>query len=218
MTDDIDDVDVDRGPVKIAVDQLTNEYERPRGIFTSVDRKFISGFKKYDHKQSENNRRNSIIERLVNSVCDFRLLSWLSTKERKKVFCEIDKGQLHDCVVSLLAFVYRGIENDDEAIEQMVQTAIFRVEAADDPREGYQGGVANVSVDINIEHGYDAEEIYERLQQGGPRELTPTEIGVLVQSGKLNTDELEQFELGGDDETPKTGALDEKPWYMSDYE
>lgn len=210
------DVDRDPLPVRIAVNTLEDEFERPRGIFTQVDRQFLSGFKEYEYKQSESNRRQGIRERIVESFRDFRLLAWVAEKERSRIFDELAPGTLHDSFVSLLAFVYRGIDRDSEALEQMVQSAIFRVESEYHDRDGYEGGVADVSVDIDIDHGYDASEIYERFEQGQADKLTPAEIGVLVRAGKLGEEDISQLALESIDGGPDGASLEGKPWFRPD--
>lgn len=214
--DPLPEVNANSLPVRIAKDELVDEFERPRGIFTEVDRRYLSGFKEYEYKQSETNRRRGIRERLLNAFHDFRLLSWVSDRERSKVFDEIDAGRLHDDLVFLLSFVYRGIGRDREAIEQVVQSAIFRVEAENDPRKGYHGGIADVSVDIDVEYGYDAEEIYERLQGGQTEQLTPAEIGVLVRAGMLDEDTLAQLTIDPDQDTTSSAPVGGTPWYLPD--
>lgn len=216
--DPLSEVNADSTPVRIAKNALMDEFERPRGIFTRIDRKYLSGFKEYEHKQSESNRRQEIRERVIHAFHDFRLLSWLSERERNKVFNEVTLGKLHDNLVSLLAFVYRGIGRDPEAIEQIVEIAIFRVEAENDPKEGYQGGIADVSVDIDIDHGYDVEKIYERLQQGQEEQLTPAEIGVLVRAGVLDKEEYALLAVDTDQNVIDSASNADIPWYHSSNE
>jgi hypothetical protein len=208
-------------PLRITKDTLVQEFDRPRGIFTEVDRRFLSGFKEYEYKQSATNRRQGIRERIVHAFHDFRLFNWLSEREREKVFNEIPAGGLHDDLVSLMAFVYRGLGRDRdavEAIEQIIQSAIFRVEGEENPRKGYYGGVADVSVEINLERGYDAEEIYRRFERGDPEQLTPAEIGVLIRADMLDSEGIEQLKTDPDSLPTGTGPSAGRPWYLSQEE
>lgn len=172
---------------------LLENIDRPRGIFTKVDREFIIGDKSYEYKQSESNRRQKIRERVTNGIVDFQLLNWISDREQEKLFDDIPTDQLHDYLVSLIAFVYRGIGQNCEMIEEVVQKAIFQVETENEPRSEYRGGIADVSVSIEIEQGYDVNKIYERFQQDQSSQLTPAEVGVLVRAGILDENEIEQL-------------------------
>jgi hypothetical protein len=204
--DDLDDLDEGKLPVKIAKEQLLNEFDRPRGIFTETDRRFMSGYKEYKHKQSRTNRRQNIRERIIHSLHDFRLFAWLDEDERNKIVREIPAGELHDDIVSLLAFVYRGIGKDKKAIEQMVERAVYQVEA-----EG-SSEIESVSVDIDINVRPDIDEMYKRYTEDSDR-LTPGEIGILVRAGRLDRDDLAELAARDESAVPDT-TTDTIPWYM----
>jgi hypothetical protein len=204
--DDLDDLDESKLPVKIAKEQLLKEFGRPRGIFTETDRRFMRGYKKYKHKQSRTNRRQNIRERIIHSLHDFRLFAWLDEDERNKIVREIPAGELHDDIVSLLAFVYRGIGKDKKAIEQMVERAVYQVEA-----EG-SSEIESVSVDIDINVRPDIDEMYKRYTEDSDR-LTPGEIGILVRAGRLDRDDLAELAARDESAVPDT-TTDTTPWYM----
>lgn len=211
--DPLPEVEADSVPVEIAKDALVAEFERPHGILTSTDRKYLSGFKQYQHRQSEANKRRDIRKRVVHAFHDFRLFNWLSDGERKKIFEAIDAGKLHEDLVSLLAFVYRGLDRDVEALEQIVEAAVFRVEAEDQSRDLYWGGITEVSVDIDRQYGYDAEDLHDRLQQGQGDELTPAEIGVMVRAGLLDEEDCAQLAVNPNDSDEHSASIGRTPWY-----
>ncbi|PSP42793.1 hypothetical protein BRC68_10265 [Halobacteriales archaeon QH_6_64_20] len=64
--------------------------DRPRGILSAADRRFLRGEKKYKHRQSLLKRRATIRERVVNGILDFEvLLTELSENDREKIVDEL---------------------------------------------------------------------------------------------------------------------------------
>lgn len=218
MTDEEDgplaDLDEDSLPVAIAADELRREFERPRGIFTQTDRQFLSGFKQYEHRQTTTNRKQGIRERTEHALRDFQLLKWMDDSERTKVFASIPPGELHESVAQLIAFLYRGLDGELNAIEQMVRSGIYTGASPPTADDSHLSGAREVTVDIDVEYG-DASAIYQRLQDD-PDLLTPTEIGILVKADMLDQDEYRRLATGEQGSDGESYAGAGRPWYLEE--
>jgi hypothetical protein len=134
----------------------------------------------------------------VNGVFDLFYLSMIEPKQREKIFEELQErgepGDLRESVASLIRFLYLGLDADREWFEETLVHGISNAEI--DRRDGtetYYGG-ASVNVDIDVNRAYDVDEIEERFRSGNAYSLTPTEIGVLVDTGRLGAEDLEMLE------------------------
>lgn len=172
--------------------------ERPRGILSHTDREYLLGLRDYKHAQSEANRKQDIRERVVNGFQDFAfLVSLLSDEERDKIFNEeMDDEGLQRCLELMIAFVYRGLDQDKDRLENIIENGVF-IGANFDKGDRWAGAATNVDTLIDIDYNPDVEKLYQRFQQGAGEELTPAEIGVLVRSGKLEPADLEKLEETG---------------------
>jgi hypothetical protein len=47
-----------------------DDHDRPRGILSPVDRKWLKGTKEYDYRQAEDKRKREIHERIQNAIYD----------------------------------------------------------------------------------------------------------------------------------------------------
>lgn len=215
--DPLADVDEDSVPVEIAADQLRQEFDRPRGVFTPTDRQFLSGFKEYEHRQSATNRRQGIRERTEHALRDFRLLEWVDSNERAKIFDSIPPGELHDSVAHLIAFLYRGLDGEVNPIEQMIRSGIYMGAQQTTAADSRPEGASEVTVDIDVEYG-DARAIYDRLQDDPEYadRLTPTEIGVLVRADMLDEKEYRRLASGEQDTDTMQYSSADRPWYFEE--
>jgi len=188
--------------------------DRKRGIFTQSDREFLLGMKKYEHEQSVINKRRDIRNRVKSGFLDLQLLRIISESDRSNIFSQMDKGGVHESVAVFISFIYSGLDGNIDAIEQMVESGLFKAEQGG--VRGYAGGAKNVEVDISLEREYDAEAIYQRLQRGYGDSLTAAEIGVLVREGKLDADEHEELRWEEDDRPFNMPAANRDQWYRDD--
>jgi hypothetical protein len=171
--------------------------DRPRGILSGTDREYLCGLKDYSHQQSELNRRQAIRERTINALKDFNLL-WLLLEETEweKVFEAFDTEEVNDTFAAMLSFMYLGIGQDPDRMEKILEHGLYL--GANYSTSGRWSGRANdVDVSIDIDYDPDIEALYERVEAGEGDQLTPGEIGALVQSGKLEPDDLEKLEKTG---------------------
>ncbi|WP_336024647.1 hypothetical protein [Halobellus salinisoli] len=171
--------------------------DRPRGILSGTDREYLCGLRDYSHQQSELNRRQAIRERTINALKDFNLL-WLllGETEWKKVFDTFETDELNDTFAAMLSFMYLGIGQDPDRMEKILEHGLYL--GANYSTSGRWSGKANdVDVSIDIDYDPDIEALYERVEEGEGDQLTPGEIGALVQSGKLEPGDLEKLEKTG---------------------
>lgn len=199
----------------LALEKLFSEpnTDRDRGIFTKTDRQFVLGQKDYEYQQSSINKRRDIRNRVYNSFLDFQFLPHVAESERDKLFSEIESRELHESVSDLISFLYGGIDGNIWAIEEMVESGLWKAEIGG--IDGYQGGARNVEVDIELTFEHDVNEIYRRFKQTGGHDLTPAEIGVLVREGRLDPEEYEQLEWD-DEERPLNAATGRASWWYHD--
>lgn len=135
--------------------------ERPRGILTKEDRRFLRGEKDVD-EQTRRDTRYRIRERVKNSLEDFSLLvDALPDEDRDTIFESLEEQgfpPVHDALV----FFYSGLENADGDFEDVLAASIKRAEMLNDPER-----MIDVSVDIEVnEEEPDVEVVVDRLIGG----------------------------------------------------
>lgn len=157
--------------------------------------------KDYSHDQTVLNRRQAIRERTIEGIRDFNLL-WLLLEqaEWEKVMGAFDTEELNTAFSSILAFMYIGIDQDTGRMREILERGLYL--GANYDMSGRWSGRANtVDVDIDIEYEPNVDQLYERIQEGEGGQLTPSEIGALVKTGKLDPADLEELE-NTDEEFP----------------
>lgn len=168
--------------------------DRPRGILTPTDRDYLCGQKEYSHEQTELNRQQSIRERITEAVRDFDLL-WLllDESEREKIIDTFETGEIEVSFSSIISFMYLGVEQDTDHMEEIIEQGIYQ--AVNYDRFGrWSGGANEVSVNIDIDRHPDVDELYTEFKRRGGEQLTPAEVGTLVQAGKLDAEDLQVLE------------------------
>ena len=208
-----EDNDGERDPdIEKVLNQLHQEIlERERGILTRTDREFLLGIKEYEYDQSSINKRRDIRNRICSGLLDLQLLSNISDADRKKIFSQTPEGDIHESMAVLIAFVYSGLDGNIRAIEQIVESGLFKAERGG--IKGYRGGARDVSVDINLTLEYDVEQIYDRFKEGRGDDLTPAEIGVLVREGRLDSEDYKKLSWEEDERPRNTPAANREQWY-----
>lgn len=171
--------------------------ERPRGVFSHADREYLWGIKDFDWEQSESNARSRIRERIINGVRDFLHLPGLQDRDREMIFDELAPNEVSGRVSSLLEFVYLGMGRDTDALERIVENAVYNAERAAGDGGTYSGGVSTVEVSIDIDRHPDVEEIHDRLESGEGHRLTNAEVGLLLREGYLDPEDVERLEAPG---------------------
>lgn len=159
--------------------------ERPRGILTAADRAYLRGQRQPASVQSERNTRARIRERVIESIRDFELLvEHLPEHDRELVFEkhleELDGPEAFDALVAAVAFLYRGIEDTDADVEEVLREGVALAEA---DRE------RAVSVEFERTfHALTGEELLRRLEDG--ESLTLSELAYLQRSDDVPRGEL----------------------------
>lgn len=179
-------------------------YDRPRGIFTDVDRRYLWGIKEYDNSVTRSERRSTIRTRAVNGILDLFYLTMLPEGQREKVIStlreDVEFGEFRSAVSSFVNFLYLGLDGDKEWLEEAVSMGVHNAEMELDEVDRY--GIQEVSVDIDISRGHDLDQMKERLHEA-PHTLTPTEIGILVREGQVDREGMESLDMSNypDDHT-----------------
>lgn len=179
MTDDTDLDDFEK----------LRDSDRPRGILTKDDRRYLVGEKELGD-QAERDTRYRIRERVKNSLADFELLLYLRDEDRETVFNDLDHHGL-SFIVDTLAFLYRGVDDVGEDFDALLSRAIKEVKRRENPER-----ILDVSVTIDIEEKTpDAGEVADRLIAG---EGTLDDFNYLIVKGEI-LPVIEHFQEEGED-------------------
>lgn len=161
--------------------------DRPRGILSEADRRYLRNPEEYS-KQARYERRRAIIDRVRESFHDYPLLvSALDEESRTEVFKE-EQSHHEEMTLNVLtsgfAFLYLGIldtieprELGHQAFEDILGTGIKQAYH----QQGYS--VKNVDVNVEVDRGPPLRELKEKgeLTQGG--------ILQLLESGEMTAEE-----------------------------
>jgi hypothetical protein len=171
-------------------DPLFEPKKRPRGILSHTDREYLCGKKEYAHQQSEANRRQDIRERVTNGLHDFVLLvRLLPEDELTQIFEDEEMVPLRGALAGMIAFIYNGVDQDIPQLESIIKNGIHM--GSNWRRDGsWEESVADVDVSIHVERNPDIDEVYTKFKEGKANQLTPTEVGILVRSGRLSREEV----------------------------
>ncbi|MFC4988754.1 hypothetical protein [Saliphagus infecundisoli] len=159
--------------------------DRSRGILTPSDRAYLRGEYEPGSVQSERNTRERIRERVFESLRDFELLiEHLPERDRGLVFEkrleELDGPEAFDALVAAMAFLYRGIEDSDADVEEVLREGVALAEADRDRA---------VSVEFERTfHALSGEELLRRLEDG--ETLSLSELAYLQRSDDVPRGEL----------------------------
>lgn len=179
-----------------------DEQVRDRGILSDTDRQFLYGYKEYDSPSSRSERRAIIRERFLNGLQDLWYLPQLDVKQQRRIAEEFEEitreGTPRESLASLVCFLHHTFDQDEEWFEQTISQGIALAEAKQSPESRY--GEMNVDVEIDISRGFDLDRIEQDLRNGREDQLTPAELGALLQAGRLESEDLEIFGSTGDDE------------------
>lgn len=183
-------------------------FERPRGIYTDVDRQFLWGVKEYDSRVTTSERRGGIRDRTVEGLRDLSYLRFLDDGQREDVIENIKaaapEGELRESVSALIEFLYRGMDGDEGWLEEAIAHGIERAEAERDKVDRY--GMSTVDVDIEVAHGHNLDRLKRTVEDGKAHTLTPAEVGALVRSGRVDADDLQELQAGLGGENSTTGS------------
>lgn len=159
-----------------------NDPDRPRGILTPDDRRFLLGEKEFKHQQSKTNARSRIRKRVKNGILDFGLIYYhLRDEDIWQVFEYENENQrlsLDHSIVELLSLVYFGTTGFHPPFSTLLKRAVSQGEQRiADP------GRREVSVEFDVETSQryftesDVEYLVERAESRG--------IGALSREDKM---------------------------------
>lgn len=181
--------------------------DRPRGILSAADRRFLRGEKKYKHRQSLLKRRATIRERVVNGILDFEvLLTELSENDREKIVDELGiRAPEHSLIggsyaapsgvtdaIGFLYLLHTDREDFLTTVDHAVKSALrHRGEAVTD---------VTTRMDIERADHIDTEAAIEKYEAGNMDALTNGERDWLVRAlqatGDAPADRLREIPPG----------------------
>ena len=142
--------------------------ERPRGILSPADRRFLRGEAALESEQSVYDTRYRIRQRVRDALLDFPLLfGALAERDREQVF---DGQAVADAVVDAVAFLYLGAGGCESSREALFTEGIRRAERR------RTGGRATVRLDVETADRERLERIVETVEAGRPHELSDAEL------------------------------------------
>lgn len=158
--------------------------ERPRGILSPADRKYLKNPKAYSD-QAAYERRQAIITRVYEALHDFPvLLSQLEAEHRREAFRDYE-GTVPS---SPFAFLYLGITDTVEP-EELAKDA-FEGAVADGVRKAYlkQGvSVDEVEVTVEVDTGPSIEELKRE------ENMDQDTILELFRLGEISSEEMKEY-------------------------
>jgi len=187
---------------------MAESESRGRGVLTAADRAYLRGDATPGSVQHERNVRNRIRGRVHDALLDFEtLVEGLEDRDLDLVFeSYLDDGdgtEAFDALVSVVAFLYRGVDRTDLDFETVLREGVNLAEAADDR-------AATVSLDVT-NHDLNADHLRGKLEAGDP--LSLTEIAYLYESADVGRDELAAY-FEADDRDLDDGRVQSK---VTDY-
>lgn len=149
--------------------------DRDRGVLAPVDRKFLTGEKQYDHRQSTYNRREQIRGRIENALLDFSIIAdEMDASEREKIFRAGDRPreerrELERGMAGLIRFLYLGLGRSrfEQVLREGVQEAEYDLGTTEQPLS------TDVRLEVEPQRDYNLEETAKQIQRGDWYGLEP---------------------------------------------
>jgi hypothetical protein len=191
------------------------EYDRPRGILTEKDRRYLRDDVLPDSKQAKYERRKGTRKRIRNGIRDFPTIRFLPPEERKKIFQDMEAGdELYRELSAAVAVIKYACDDADLSIEDLLAEGVrlgshpTRGDLTppgenphspfEDPQNPMKTGrfktLRDVDVDIEYEYSdsYYPAKLRERFLSGG--ELNDEELLVLVKSDEFDDEVAEELQ------------------------
>jgi len=145
--------------------------ERPRGILSPADRRFLRGEADLQSEQSAYDARYRIRQRLRNALLDFSLLfEHLDDRDREQVFDVDGDSDLTTAVVDAVAFLSLGTADFEPSQEMLFTEGLQRAERR------RTGGRPTAHVEVDAADRDRLEEIVETIESGRLHELSESEL------------------------------------------
>lgn len=188
-----------------------SDRERPRGILTEKDRRYLMDDVLPDSKQARYERKKGVQERIRNGILDFPYLRFMPPKERRGLFTDMDThDELYWALKSIIGFAKYACDDAGIPVKKLLEDGLelgtfsARGDVSDPsdhrPREETDGTQTTTrvldSVTVDIEYNffdmYSPEEVKRRFENG--ENLSLGEIGTLVVNGHLDEEDLQKLE------------------------
>lgn len=177
---------------------------RKNAMLTTEDRRWLTGEKVYEGehaKQQRYQRRKDIRERVYSSMLDFSILfAHLEERERAKLFGSSSDERherfadaaLENGVRDGLAFLlYNAGVTDGMGSDAVENALVDRLLTEAVSRAGRKDAVLVESVSLDIAATrLSSSDLLGRLEAG--EELSPTELGYLIESEAVDTSEIQE--------------------------
>ncbi|MDS0284023.1 hypothetical protein [Haloarcula onubensis] len=194
------------------------DVDRPRGILSTEDRKFLLGKTEYTSSSGARRRRQKIRERVTNAMLDFKILQELEARDRNQIFeGEERRDLLAGGFSSGFFFLYDALARSREDSEHIDLNLTAYLSQAIEHVEKARGHRATLSMEIHREELSDPEEIFERVKQHGFQSLNAAELDTLWFSDEVDAAAFASFlNQVFEDDAEEIRALDiekERDWY-----
>lgn len=151
--------------------------DRPRGVLTPADRRFLRGDVTLGSEQSRYDAHYRIRNRVRNAVLDHSLLfEHLPERDRQQVF-DPEDDRLAEAVVDAVAFCYLGAASLDASPERLVAEGVRRGERR---RRGPDAPALEVDVSVRAADEEHIEHIAECLDAGAVHDLDEPDLRTLA--------------------------------------
>lgn len=162
--------------------------ERPRGILTEDDRKYLMDKTDIQPKsQTERDTRRRIRKRIFNAILDFYIIDiFLERRDLDEVFGTRRTGEDIDSITregihALVSFLYYAAAKDEQTLENWIKAGLRHTALRE---AGIHGDFKEPSVQLEITPPVTAnlEELSEKIEQERFDDLNTAEIEFLLQS------------------------------------
>ncbi|EMA18435.1 hypothetical protein [Haloarcula amylolytica] len=194
------------------------DVDRPRGILSTEDRKFLLGQTEYTSSSGARRRRQKIRERVTNAMLDFRILQELEARDRNQIFeGEERRDLLAGGFSSGYFFLYDALARSRKDTEHIDLNLTAYLSQAIEHVEKTRGHRATLSMEIHREELSDPEEIFERVKEHGFQSLNAAELDTVWFSDEVDAAAFASFlNQVFEDDAEKIRAIDiekERDWY-----
>lgn len=193
------------------------DVDRPRGILSTEDRKFLLGETEYSSSAGARRRRQKIRERVTHALLDFQILEYLQGRDRNQIFEGPDRRDLlAGGFSSSFLFLYDALTRSRKDTEHIDMNLKVYLSQAIEHVEKTRGYRATLNLEIQREELSEPEKIFERLKQDGFTSLNTAELDTLWFSEEVDAATFASFlnqELNGDEEIRALDIKKEREWY-----
>lgn len=153
------------------------DVDRPRGILTPADRRFLRGDVTLGSEQSRYDARYRIRQRTRDALFDFPLLfDELADRDREQIFDGRTAG-LTDALADAIGFVYLGAASTDADSQRIVAEGVRRAERR---LRGSDCPALDVELSVDAADEERVEEIAACIGDGAVHELSERDLRTLA--------------------------------------